>query len=198
MQDYYFDDRHLFTFFLIFPQINFRFGYSWESFNLCHHAEWLCTLAAEEWWYTIYTHKITTSVCLSANRHFYALLSCPADYKRLWEMYQACLLGSSYRNPSTGSFKKCKKHPIFSPFLTRNHTAGSCAYMRTTTKTPRPATAPSRAAVRDAHRQALHAAQQHEKLIAQACCQEIAREPFLSVKPVFCVNYDKRLHKINK
>ncbi len=33
--------------------------------------------------------------------------------------------------------KSAKKPSFLEPFLPRNHTTGSCAYMRTTTKTPR-------------------------------------------------------------
>ncbi len=36
--------------------------------------------------------------------------------------------------------KECKKLLFLEPFLPRNHTAGSCEYMRTTTITPRLAT----------------------------------------------------------
>ena len=61
--------------------------------------------------------------------------------------------------------KSAKKPLIFSPFLHRNHTAGSCAYMRTTRKTLHLATAlyyALQVAIWESHRQALHAAQQHK------------------------------------
>ncbi len=83
----------------------------------------------------IYTNKKTMSVSLAANRLFYALLSYSADDIRCWNNYQRFAMGSLYWNRSMESFKKCKKHVIFSPFWLRNHTVGSCAYMRTTTKT---------------------------------------------------------------
>ena len=54
---------------------------------------------------------------------------------------------------STGCFKKCKKLSFLAPFLPRNHTAGSCSYMRTTTITLRLATTqshPPRVVIQDA------------------------------------------------
>ncbi len=75
------------------------------------------TFIEEEIFWKISTNKITTciclSVCLSANRRFYALLSCPADYILTTEMYWGCLLGGLYWNPSTGLLQKVQKTVIF-------------------------------------------------------------------------------------
>ena len=78
----------------------------------------------------IYANKC---VCLLADRRFCALLPDPADYIQCKVNYWEWTMAAWYWNPSTGCFKKCPKHLIF---RLRNHTAGSCAYMRTTTITP--------------------------------------------------------------